>query len=139
MASIEFRPHHFLCTLGFVGKGYSDEFVRGYQTIADRLRASPDGDSVTIRVTGVTDSICGPCPNKRGELCESQGKIQSLDDAHAKILGLRAGDTLTWGEAKARIAERMTVEKFDAACEPCSWKAMGVCRAALDRLRSEAS
>ena len=33
---LEFRPHHFLCTLGFEGKGYSDEFVRNYYRYADQ-------------------------------------------------------------------------------------------------------
>ena len=36
---LSFRPHHFLCTLGFEGKGYSDAFTRNMAEIADALRA----------------------------------------------------------------------------------------------------
>lgn len=134
---IQFRPHHFLCTLGFEGKGYSQEFVRNFQALADRLRRDPAGDSVVLEVVGRTDSICAPCPNRQGSLCSTQQKIQSLDDAHAQVLGLKPGDRLTWGEAKARIAARMTDERFDSACAPCGWKALGICKLALDRLREE--
>ncbi len=129
----EFRPHHFLCTVGFEGKGYSPEFVRGYQEIADRLRAE-GGDDVELRVTADTDSICAPCPNRRGQLCQDQSKITRLDEAHAKALDLRPGETLTWGEAKRRIRERITQPVFNRICEPCSWKALGICARALEKL-----
>lgn len=135
MKSLRFRPHHFLCTIGFEGKGYSDEFVAGYQKIADRLRGTPEGDDTIIEVTPHTDSICDPCPNKRDLLCTTQEKITKLDQAHAEILGLKAGDRLTWGEAKERIRVRMTKENFDRACAPCSWKEAGMCEKALNRLK----
>jgi hypothetical protein len=137
--TIRFRPHHFMCTLGFEGKGYSEEFTRNYGAIADRLRAPSDGsgDREPIEVVPATDSICVPCPNRQGELCATEAKIQSLDQGHASVLGLNAGQVLTWGEAKKRIAERMTDEDFDRVCAPCSWKPMGMCKNALERLRQE--
>jgi hypothetical protein len=131
---LEFRPHHFLCTVGFLGKGYSPEFVANYTEIANRLR-KPGGDAIRIRVTAVTDSICSACPSKMGDECETQEKIDLLDGAHARVLGIRGGDELTWGEAKTKIVEKFTLEKFHAACEPCSWKAMGVCEIALSDLK----
>ncbi len=138
MAKLEFRPHHFLCTLGFEGKGYSPEFVANYQGIADSLRRSgAAGDQVEIHVVESTDSICEPCPNRQGALCATQDKIETLDRAHARVLGLKSGDVLTWGEAKRRVAARFTDEAFDRACEPCGWKALGYCRAALHRNREE--
>jgi soluble lytic murein transglycosylase-like protein len=135
--TLEFRPHHFLCTVGFEGKGYSDEFVREFQAIADRLRREPDGDSVKIRVVPQTDSICGPCPNRRETKCTSEDKIQALDRNHAAVLGLKPGDELTWGEAKRLLARKMTPAAFDSACEPCGWKPLGICRTALMKLQAE--
>jgi hypothetical protein len=134
---LEFRPHHFLCTLGFEGKGYSDEFVKNYQSIADRLRRSPLGDEVEIRVVGATDSICAPCPNRRGESCVAEAKIGKLDAAHQAVLGLRAGEALKWRDAREKIAKEFTDEKFEAACAPCAWKSLGVCKSALERVRAE--
>lgn len=134
---LRFRPHHFLCTLGFEGKGYSDEFVRGFQKIADSLRERGEaGDQTPIQVVAQTDAICEPCPNRTGKLCATEEKIQKLDQAHAAVLEIRSGDILTWGEAKTRIAEKMTTERFHASCAPCAWKGMGVCEAALNRLKS---
>lgn len=133
--SIKFRPHHFLCTLGFQGKGYSPEFTANYQLIVDQLNG-PAGDQVPITVVEHTDSICAPCPSKRDLLCATQAKIAALDKAHAEILTIKAGDVLTWGEAKQKIAANMTLEKFHSACSICSWKELGVCEAALKKLKS---
>lgn len=131
---LRYRPHHFLCTLGFQGKGYSDEFVRGFSSIAERLREAPGGDDESILVVEHTDSICAPCPNRRGEKCETEEKIQTLDRAHMSILGLVPGEEITWGEAKRRLASRMSLDTFEQACEPCAWKSLGVCRDALAAL-----
>lgn len=50
---------------------------------------------------------------------------------------IQEGDVLTWGEAKARIAKAFTDEAFDSACAPCSWKPLGICKAALTDLREK--
>ena len=130
---LKFRPHHFLCSLGFRGKGYSDAFVENYTDIVERLRG-PGGDAIEIEVTGSTDSVCAPCPNRRGERCETQDKIDRLDRAHAGVLNLKAGDRLTWGEAQDRIAEEFDLKTFDRVCEPCGWKSLGVCAQSLTAL-----
>jgi hypothetical protein len=133
---LKFRPHHFLCTVGYQGKGYSPEFVQNYNQISARLKQTGTlGDAVKIEVVERTDSICAPCPSKREDLCEMQSKIESLDGAHAKILSLKEGDVLTWKEAKERIADQFTDEAFESACSPCSWKPLGICKAALKDLR----
>ena len=134
---LKFRPHHFLCTLGFQGKGYSPGFVANFQPIADRLRG-PGGDDEPIEVVERTDSICQPCPNRTEENCSSEAKIRSLDASHQALLDLRAGEVLTWGEAQARIAERVTPAAFHEACAPCAWRTLGVCEAALQELRARA-
>lgn len=126
-----------MCTLGFEGKGYSPEFVRNYQGIADGLRKSTDGDATPIRVAESVDAICAPCPNRSGSLCASESKIQSLDLAHARVLGLKVGQTITWQAAKELIASRMGLEDFEQACAPCAWKTMGVCEAALRKVKLE--
>lgn len=135
---LEFRPHHFLCTLGFEGKGYSKEFVRSYRAIADKLRETgAAGEATPIRVSSATDSICAPCPNREGSRCATEGKIQTLDYGHAAVLGLSPGQILTWAEAKARIATKMSDAEFDRVCAPCSWKSMGACKEALHKVRAE--
>ncbi|MBY0545450.1 MAG: DUF1284 domain-containing protein [Gammaproteobacteria bacterium] len=128
--NLTFRPHHFLCTLCFQGKGYSPDFIRNYKSIVRDLKSDTD-DEILITVTPHTDSICSACPSKVDLLCKTQEKIDLLDKAHAAALALNAGETLTWTEAKQRIKERMTLEQFHKICEPCSWKAYGLCEVVL--------
>ena len=125
---IEFRPHHFLCTFCFKGKGYSPEFVDNYQVIAAQLKQDAD---TPIRVVNHTDSICSPCPHRQGLRCTTEAKVQHLDQAHAGALEIQPGDVLTWREAKNRIAERIDLNTFHKICATCSWKASGICESVL--------
>lgn len=131
---IRYRPHHFLCSLGFEGKGYSEAFAANMAAIVlGQLRAK-GGETTLIEVTEVTDDICAPCPKRRGTLCTEQAKIDALDAAHAKAIDLKPGDKLTWGDALSRI--RTSVQPGDLAgiCAGCSWLEYGMCEAALSRL-----
>lgn len=130
MSKLHFRPHHFLCTLAFEGKGYSEEFVQNYTQIVERI-----SDETEIQVVDSADSICAPCPNREGSGCIAGEKIGLLDEQHSLILGLKSGDEVTWGEAQKLIADQMRVEDFHRACAPCSWKSMGVCESALKKLK----
>lgn len=132
---LTFRPHHFLCTLGFQGEGYSPSFVENFGKITETLRKD-GGDATEIAVVEHTDSVCAPCPHRRGKLCETQGKIDKLDQAHGALLRVSPGDRLTWGEAKQRIADSISLEDFDRICAPCEWQALGVCRKALEALKT---
>jgi uncharacterized protein len=123
---INFRPHHFLCALCFQGRGYSPAFVSNFQAIMNELNA-PHGEATPISIVAHTDSLCDPCPNRMGKSCQTEEKIVSLDHAHGQALDIKAGDTLTWGQAKNRIAEKISLEKFHAICSSCNWKSLGLC------------
>jgi hypothetical protein len=63
---VRYRPHHFLCTLEFEGKGYSLDFAANMSAIVvDRLRAK-NGDKAAIEVTASFDDIRAPCPKNQG-------------------------------------------------------------------------
>jgi uncharacterized protein len=131
---LRYRPHHFLCSLGFEGKGYSPDFTANMTAIVmGRLRAEA-GAAVEIEVTFAADDICTPCPARIGQGCESQGKIEKLDQAHAAALGLTAGDRLRWGEALQRM-RALPEGILSEICAPCQWLAYGMCARALARLR----
>lgn len=125
---INFRPHHFLCTLCFQGKGYSPTFVANYEKIAAQLKQDPH---TPIHVVDHTDSICQPCPHQRGTQCATQAKISGLDQAHSAALEVQPGDTLSWEEAQQRIAVKLTLEKFHTICATCNWKSLGICEQVL--------
>jgi uncharacterized protein len=132
---IKFRPHHFLCALGFQGKGYSDAFIENFSRIMEHLNG-PYGDTHLIEVVEEADSVCEPCPERRGTLCTEQGKIARLDDEHRRVLDLKGGDRLSWGDAKERIASNIDIQTFEHICRECSWKDLGYCRTALIELRT---
>ena len=135
-ASITFRPHHFLCALGFQGKGYSDSFTANMASIVEQLRA-PDSASVEIVVTYHADSICAPCPHKHGQSCKKASKIAALDRRHARALSLADGDCLTWATAQARMIADVPPGSLAQLCAGCQWLELGLCEAALSELHAQ--
>jgi len=133
---IRFRPHHFLCALGFQGKGYSESFTANMAKIVDRLRG-PGGGDVVLQVTMQADAICAPCPHKRGMGCQKSTKISALDTRHAAALGLTNGDDLTWADAQARIRAQVAPGDLASLCAGCAWLELGVCEDALARLHTQ--
>lgn len=95
------------------------------------LLNSPHGDNTLIQVTSKTDSICTPCPHRLGKDCQTEEAIAILDHAHANALDIKAKDTLSWGEAKKRIADKITLDRFHEICQTCSWKKYGICEGVL--------
>ena len=137
MAMITFRPHHFLCSLGYQGKGYDDAFTANMdQVVAEGLHQD-GGDDTLIRVVRQADVICALCPYRRGTGCVSQEKIDGLDARHAERLNLTEGDVLSWGDAKTRIAETVKSGDLSDLCQGCQWLESGVCEDALARLISD--
>lgn len=135
---VRFRPHHFLCAIGFEGKGYSGEFTENMAAIVlDRLRAK-GGEATPMRVVGQTDDICAPCPKRRGRLCTNQQGISRLDRAHALALKFEPHEELTWGDALARIRENVMPGDLSKLCGSCRWLDYGMCEAALQRLHDGA-
>lgn len=124
---IYFRPHHFLCTLCFQGKGYSPAFIANYYAIIAALT----NEQTKITVTNKTDSICEPCPHRTQYFCQSEDSISILDHAHATALGISPLQQLSWHEAKQIIKEKITLETFQHICASCSWQALGICENAL--------
>ena len=131
---LKFRPHHFLCALGFQGKGYSEEFTANMHAIVVEQLRVQGGDAREIQTVGHTDDICAPCPKRRERLCSDQAKIKMLDRSHAAALKLAANEVLTWGEAKARILQNVPVGSLEKVCVGCQWLEFGMCEAALSAL-----
>ncbi len=130
---LRFRPHHFLCALGFRGKGYSDAFTAGMARHVALLRSDP---ATMIEVVPGIDAICGPCPKRSGSQCFSQEKIDRLDAAHAAALGLSPGDRLSWAEALDRIRAAVRPSDLASLCAGCRWLSLGLCESALTRLHA---
>ena len=134
---LRFRPHHFLCALGYQGKGYSTQFTANMDDIVfARLRAFAKEDTL-IEVVEVSDDICSPCPHRRGENCDKSDKIASLDRRHAEHLGLLTGQVIAWHEARERIRQRIVPNDLDLICAGCEWLEAGMCKQAVAKLKAE--
>jgi uncharacterized protein len=59
--AIQLRPHHLLCMLTFIGKGYSAAFVANLEQVVRRLATGTE----TIEIVAGPDDICAPL------LCEA--------------------------------------------------------------------
>ena len=82
--SIVLRPHHLLCTQGYSGKGYDNDFVAHMTDVVHQLRDVP---GTTIHLTFSTDTLCSCCPNKLGtDLCDTQEKVKRYDAKTVEIL-----------------------------------------------------
>ncbi len=53
--TVELRPHHLLCMLTYVGKGYSPAFCANYDAVLARLSAGEE-----ILLVDGPDSVCAP-------------------------------------------------------------------------------
>ena len=121
MEILNLRPHHLLCTRAFKGKGYSPAFVENMQRVINRLKA---GCSITL-ITGV-DAICGPCPERIGNHCRSEAKVQAFDAAVLSQLGLERKN-YAYIEVDRILKSRLTESVYECICRGCEWKQTGIC------------
>ncbi len=134
-SKINFRPHHFMCTLGFAGKGYSPSFIKNYDSIYLEIHTHPDTE---ITITNGLDSICKACPHQRpNNKCDQQSLIEKLDQNHSEALQLGDVKSISWNDAKKRIKKNVTVKKFNKMCAGCKWQKYGMCEKALKKLLAD--
>ena len=91
---MKLRPHHLLCTQGYSGKGYSEEFVENMTIITDYLR---NNINAVADIVFSTDDICGKCPHMLGDnLCERNDKVNMLDKKVISYFNIKEIATSTW-------------------------------------------
>ena len=134
---INYRPHHFLCSIGWKGMGYSTAFSKNMDMIVNEVLKSPNGDESLLKVVKYTDDLCVPCPHRRNNLCSKQKSIETLDNAHSKKLNLSPGDIISWGDEKKRIVKNIQPNDLDKICQGCQWLEYGVCKDSLKQLIKE--
>jgi hypothetical protein len=131
---VRLRGHNLLCIQGFVGKGYSPDFVANMTRVVESL-----GEGAEVTVVDRPDVLCEACPNLLANGCGLHGegteqRIVHQDRDVMKRLGIAAGDTVTWGDVAARIASRIEPDDLDAICGACPWLPLGHCKAGIARL-----
>ncbi|WRS27259.1 DUF1284 domain-containing protein [Oscillospiraceae bacterium MB08-C2-2] len=122
---MKLRPHHLLCTQGYSGRGYSEEFVANMNRVTDRLR---NHRGTEIKLTFSTDDICSACPHKLGEgLCRYQEKVLRYDSKVTSHFALQE-KTYTYDALIEEIRSRITGTVMDDICADCAWYPVSACR-----------
>lgn len=122
---VSLRPHHLLCMLTYLGKGYTPDFVRTYDRVMARLNA---GASVEI-VSG-PDDICQGWLLDDGCHCHNDS-VLNRDAAAARDIGrllqtdIAPGQPLRLGpEHIATLRGAFAKGQIRTACRGCEWQAM---------------
>lgn len=124
--TVRLRPHHLLCLLTYVGKGYSPAFVANYEAIAERLSK---GEDVTI-VAG-PDDICAPLLGGSDTHCLQPGiderdRLAARDVSRLLSQPVHAGARIDLtATTLARLREAFGDGVTRSACAGCEWS--GLC------------
>ncbi|MGB8603149.1 MAG: DUF1284 domain-containing protein [Rhizomicrobium sp.] len=116
---LKLRPHHLLCTLTYIGRGYSPAFTTNMDAVCARLCA---GESVLI-VSG-PDDICAPLHNSEHDHCHA-ASVTARDAAAAAALSLVVGTSLTPRDHLIRWRKEFAAGTIRRACTGCPWQ--GLC------------
>ncbi|MDQ0349554.1 DUF1284 domain-containing protein [Ancylobacter vacuolatus] len=120
--TVRLRPHHLLCLLTFVGKGYTPAFTAQYRRIVARLN---EGEAVEL-VEG-PDDICAPMLGESDHHCRNASVALRDTQARAVLAGLlghplEPGRAIALTEARVGRMRRAFAEGgIRAACAGCQW------------------
>ncbi|MDD4291664.1 MAG: DUF1284 domain-containing protein [Clostridia bacterium] len=127
--AVELRPHHSACLRFFVGKGYSEDFVAHTAALIKRL----SNEGCLVKITNSCDELCKGCPNRTGNKCLSQEKVEKLDTKWSKALKLEIGKTYYWTDIKANFDNTIREKTLCDNCSDCNW--FSLCLEIFDSLR----
>ncbi len=71
--------------------------------------------------TCTLDSVCACCPNKNGNQCKSEGKVQHFDSEVMRHCNFSAEEKISWNQIYKIVSEQI-IEKpgvFDSICGDC--------------------
>ncbi len=63
--------------------------------------------AVLVYILLGADDICAKCPNRRGNGCVSDEKVEEYDSRVLKACGLKYGETLSWEELARRVGKKI--------------------------------
>ncbi|CAN5359469.1 DUF1284 domain-containing protein [soil metagenome] len=123
--TVALRAHHLLCMLTYVGHGYGEAFVAGYDRIVERI-----GRGEPIRLVDGPDDICAPLLT--GEQPHCLRDSVAARDAAARFQlepllgrGLAAGAGLVLSSAQLdALRDAFAQQQVRAACDGCQWSSL---------------
>lgn len=113
---IHLRPHHGICLLNFIGKGYSDDFSLNMSRMQQRLMENP---KLLITITKGADDLCTRCPHRVDKDCSSLHP-PLFDENVLRLTGLSYGQSLTWEEFSS-LTSPLSLYRLEKTCPGCEW------------------
>ena len=122
--TVRLRPHHLLCLLTYVGKGYTPAFVVNYDRIANRLSAGED-----IEIVAGPDDVCAPLLSLPQQHCWNDS-VTERDRLAARDVGelLQRDAPITVGtrllldaDVIAQMRQGFASSAIRQACAGCEW------------------
>ena len=123
--TIRLRPHHLLCMLTYIGKGYSPDFTRNYDAIAARI-----GAGEALEVVDGPDDICRPLLATPNPHCYNDSVVERDRQAAADVAALlgrtiESGVTLLLDTTEiTRLRTQFAAGSIRTACAGCEWKSL---------------
>jgi uncharacterized protein len=119
--TVRLRAHHLLCTLTYIGEGYSAEFISNYDIVAARLAAGEE-----IVVVDGPDDICKPLLATANRHCTQARAAQRDRRAAAELHSVlgdypQPGDHLNISESIERLRSAFASGAIRGACTGCRW------------------
>lgn len=123
--TVRLRPHHLLCLLTYVGKGYDAAFVRNCDGVAARI-----GEGEAIEIVAGPDDICAPLACSRDRHC-LEARVSERDRLAARDVGALLGRPIGPGvrltlspERLARMRAAFAEGSIRSGCAGCEWHAL---------------
>ena len=122
---MKLRPHHLLCTQGYSGRGYSNDFVENMTAITTVLRNEADA---VVEIVFSSDDICLKCPRFIShDLCENDEKVKRFDKKVIAYFGVEE-KSYVYKDITREINAKMTSSMMDDICSDCEWYPISACR-----------
>jgi len=122
---MKLRPHHLLCTQGYSGRGYNEDFVENMTAITNHLRSI---ENVAVKIVFSTDDICNKCPKMLDvDRCEENDKVKRFDRKIIDYFDIEEKSYI-YQEIIKEINANMTITMMDDICGDCNWYAISACK-----------
>lgn len=120
--TVRLRPHHLLCLLTYVGKGYTPAFVANMDRIVERI-----GAGEAIALVASPDDICQGLVGSGDDHCDNTS-VERRDAAAAEEVANLLGRSLKVGtqfrfddDMRARLSQAFAAGIIRSACDRCPW------------------
>ena len=123
--TVRLRPHHLLCLLTYVGRGYSPAFIANLDGIAARVAAG-----AAIRLVDGPDDICAPlvAAGRRQPVHCRLRRVVWRDRRAARAVGRLLGRPVSPGcllrlngPVVRRLRRAFAARAIRSACLGCPW------------------